>query len=172
MRILVCDSSKTGFTRRYAVWTAQALGAERMDFSEVTPEKMAKFDTIIYGGGLYEGKVNGLKQARNMFLESGARRLILFATGATPNAAEDAVKKQWAYNLRGEEIPHVYMQAGLCYEKMPLPDKLLMKLFAGFLEREQEKSPERAAFQHSMKASFDITDRNFILPLLRLAKEE
>ncbi len=42
--------------------------------------------------------------------------LVVFATGATPLAAEDTVNTIWKANISKEElmkIPHFYMQSGL-----------------------------------------------------------
>ena len=52
----------------------------------------------------------------------------------------------WSQNLSAEElekIPHFYMPAGLCYEKMSFPDKLMMKTAAAFMKRSVKKKQEK-----------------------------
>ena len=48
MKILVTYKSKTEFTKWYAQIIAKEVGAELLDFSEVTAGKMSEFDVIVY----------------------------------------------------------------------------------------------------------------------------
>ena len=91
MNVLVTYKSKTEFTKWYAEIIAKGLEADLAEFSEVTAEKMSGYDVIVYGGGLYAGRVNGFKKAKEMFATSTAKKLVVFATGATPNVVTDKV---------------------------------------------------------------------------------
>ena len=59
MKILVVYKSKTEFTKWYAEIIAKEVGGELTNISEVTADKMSEYDVIVYGGGLYAGKING-----------------------------------------------------------------------------------------------------------------
>lgn len=175
MKILVTYKSKTEFTKWYAQIIAREVEAELVDFKEVTAKKMSEFDVVVYGGGLYAGMINGLKKAKEMFAKSSAQKLVVFATGATPNEVTEKVDEVWATNLTEEEkksIPHFYMQSGLCYEKMSLPDKTLMKLLANMLSKKQDKDSTEEGQEQAIKSSYNISDEKYAKPLIEYLSGE
>ena len=175
MKILVTYKSKTEFTKRYAEIIAKELGAEMLDFKKVTAETMSEYDIIVYGGGLYAGMINGFKKTKELFAKSSAKKLVVFATGGTPNELTDKVEEVWKINLTEEEketIPHFYMQAGLCYEKMSLFNKLLMKMMANILSKQENKDDVTKAQEQSLKSSYDILDAKYAKPLIEYLLEK
>lgn len=168
-QILVTYKSVTGFTKQYAQWIAKELDCEVMDLKEVSAKTMSEYDTIIFGGRFHAGFVDGLKKAKELFEESNAHRLIVFATGATPNTAADMIEEAWKNNFTPDElerIPHFYMQSGLRYEKMPFGDKLMMKVFAAMVKRKKEKSEYEKAMEQALCSSYDLSSREYIKPLV------
>ncbi|MCI8916886.1 MAG: hypothetical protein HFF26_09520 [Oscillospiraceae bacterium] len=94
--------------------------------------------------------------------------MVLFATGAMPNEAEDQIQKTWAQNLTPEErksIPHFYLQAGLRLEKLGLGDRAMLKAAAWAMDRKQAKTPEDKAFRDAISRSYDISDPKYLRPL-------
>ena len=57
--IAIIYSSHYGFTEAYAHWLAEDLSADLLEAGKVRREDLEKYGTIIYGGGLYAGGVNG-----------------------------------------------------------------------------------------------------------------
>ena len=47
MKTIVIYHSQTGFTKRYAMWIAEAAGAECLELSEAKKKDMAAYDAII-----------------------------------------------------------------------------------------------------------------------------
>ncbi|MBR4084602.1 MAG: hypothetical protein IKK33_10025 [Lachnospiraceae bacterium] len=174
MKILVTYKSKTEFTKRYAEVIAQEVKGMLVDFKEVTVEKMSEFDVVVYGGGLYAGMINGYKKAKEMFEKSSAKKFILFATGGTPNEATKEIEEVWKHNLSAEElesIPHFYMQGGICYEKMSLPDKTIMKMMSKVLNKKKNKDSAEEGFTQAIKSSYDISSKEYAEPLIKCLLE-
>lgn len=170
-KIVVAYRSKTGFTKKYAQMIAEEIGCELADFNRMTVENMSKYDTVVYGSRLFAGTVEGLKKAKEMYRKSGAKRFIVFATGATPNTEKEIIEEVWKNNLSSEEqneIPHFYMQAGLNYENMPLSDKILMKGLAYSMKKKKDKTDKEKEFEKAIACSFDSSSREFIIPLVRM----
>ena len=84
-QILVTYKSVTGFTKQYAKWIAEELDCTMMEWKDVSAKTMSEYDTVIFGGRFHAGFVDGLKKAKEIFTESTAAKLIVFATGATPH---------------------------------------------------------------------------------------
>lgn len=174
MKILVAYKSKTGFTKKYTEMIAKEIECTLMDFKSVTPELVSDYDVFVFGGGLHAGMVNGLKKAREVFNKSRAKKFIIFATGGTPNAAAgEVLEEMWKNNLSQEElenIPHFYMQSGICYENMQLPDKLIMKMAAAMLDKKKDKDSYEEGFAQAIKGSYDISGREYAEPIIKYLK--
>lgn len=174
-KILVVYKSVTGFTRKYAEMIAQEMNCTVMDFKEVTVETMSGYDTVVFGGRLHAGSVEGLKNAKNLFRQSKAAQLIVYAIGAMPNTSTEIIEKMWSKNLSSEElshIPHFYMQGGLCYENLPLSDKLMMKMFSTMMKKKKDKNKYEKEMANAISESYDISSREYIMPLISLLKSE
>ncbi len=53
MSTIVIYKTKYGSTKTYADWIAEELVCESVDAKSVKIEDLEKYDTIVYGGGLY-----------------------------------------------------------------------------------------------------------------------
>lgn len=58
-KIAVVYKSKYGSSKKYAEWIADELKAELFEHSKIKKDDLLKYDTIIYGGGLYAGSISG-----------------------------------------------------------------------------------------------------------------
>ena len=174
-KILVVYKSITGFTKQYAEMIAQELDCTLLNFKGITVETMSNYDTVIFGGRLHAGMVDGLKKSKELFKQSKAKKLVVFATGATPQEAEDVINEVWNNNLTSTElidIPHFYMQSGLCYENMSLPDKIMMKMFSAIMKKKKDKTEHEKEFEHAISCSYDISSKEYIFPLVNSLKSD
>ena len=165
--IIILYNSKTGFTQKYARLLAEELDCPALPLGEA-PGDLSQYAAVAFGSRLHAGVVDGWKKAQKLLAGRGARKLVLFATGAMPNEAEDTIQKMWGQNLTPaalDAIPHFYLQAGLCYERMGGVDRAMMKLAAWAMTRKKAKTPEDEAFQSAIARSYDISDPKYIVPL-------
>ncbi len=172
-RIVVYKSS-TGFTKKYAEMIAERMECALADYRSVSADMLSGYEVVIFGTRAHAGMMDGYQKAKKLFEKSGVSRLILFVTGATPNAAAETVEAFWKQNLSPDElakIPHFYMQSGLCYEKMCLTDRMMMKVASGMMKRKKDKSPQDLAMEQAIKGSYDISSRHFIEPLVSYIRQ-
>lgn len=175
MKFLIVYKSTTGFTRKYAEMIGKALSCPVMGYREATAKVLSEYDTVVFGSRAHAGMIDGYKKMREMFQKSRAEHLVLFVTGATPNAAEETISAFWKQNLSADEltqIPHFYMQAGLCYERMSFADKMMMKAAAAMLKKKKEKSDADREFEKAISCSFDISDGKYAEPLISFLRAE
>lgn len=174
-KTIVLYKSSTGFTKWYAEQIAAALPCDLVPFKEATAEQLSLYDTVIFGSRAYAEHIDGFDKAKALVKKSGVKNLVLFVTGATPNDADAIINKFWENNLTAEEmrtLPHFYMQGGLNYEKMSLPDKLMMKAAAAMVKKKKDKTPEDLAFEKAIAHSFDCKSIDYIAPLLSYLRTE
>lgn len=174
-KILVCYKSVTGFTKRYAEMIAAETDGTLMDFRDVTAETVSQYDLVVFGGRFHAGTVDGLKKVKGFIAKGNVKAFVVFATGAMPATAEDTIQQAWENNLSADElrqIPHFYMPGGLCYEKMPLSEKMMMKAFAAVmksrLKNKKDKTAEDMEIERGISASYDISSKEYIKPLVSL----
>lgn len=175
MKAIVIYKSKTGFTKKYAEWICEELKCDIGSYDKLSSNSIADYDFIIYGGGIYAGKVGGLKKIKSLLRDNSRVRLVVFATGATPAAVGDSIDTIWKSNFSEDElnrIPHFYMQSGISYEKMGFLDRLLMKVFTKMLSKKEDKSPEEVGCEQSIAKSHDISSKEYIKPLIQFIKEQ
>lgn len=52
--------SKTGFTRKYAEWLAEALGCEAVPYHQAAKTNWADCDTVIFASWFHAGRIQKL----------------------------------------------------------------------------------------------------------------
>lgn len=172
-KIIIIYKSSTGFTKKYAEMLAKEMDCTLADYKTATAEMMSEYNIVIFGTRAHAGRIDGYPKIKEMFAKSTAGKFILFVTGASPNTAEDVLDTFWTQNLSAEEIadiPHFYMPGGLCYEKMTLPDKLMMKAAASIMKHNIKKKKDKTEFdlevERTISRSYDISDKKYIEPLV------
>lgn len=172
-KVIVVYKSSTGFTMKYAEMIAQEMKCALMDYKNVSLDTLSKYDIVIFGTRAHAGMIDGYQKAKKLFEKSNVGKLILFVTGATPNTSTGVIEAFWKQNLSTDEmamVPHFYMQSGLCYEKMTLTDKLMMKVAAVMIKKKKDKTASDIEFEQAIKSSYDISSKVYIEPLIQFLK--
>ena len=172
MRVLLVINSKTGFTKKYADWISEEITCSVQSYQDFlrTPTDA---DMVIFGSRVHAGRIEYLNKIKPRFKNDPTRQLIIFATGATPASVENVIEKIWAENLTDAEIksiPHFYMQSGLNYEKMGFLDRTIMKVVSRLLGSKTVKNDEESGFEQAIRASHDISSKEYIKPLVRYVR--
>ena len=98
MKILIIYKSKTGFTKKYAEWIREETDAEIIPFKRKNKVSLNLYDTIIFGAPFHAGKISGLNWLKKKLPELKNKKIIVFATGASP-AQDEEIKKAFFFSL-------------------------------------------------------------------------
>lgn len=172
MNPIVIYSSKTGFVKKYAEWIAEELSVEALPTEKVRSDDLVKFDTIIFGGGLYAGGINGIKLIKKNLNRLEGKKIALFCTGASPGR-EHEIDEVWDKNFTKEEQEKMglfYLRGGFDFDKLGLKDKVLMKLLKKKLESKKELTEDEAGMLAAYDEPADFTDKNNIKDLIDFVK--
>ena len=93
MNAIVVYKTKYGSAKTYAKWISDALGCEMADAKKTKVEELLKYDTIIYGGGLYAEVINGVSLITKNMDKLEGRKIIVYTTGITPLNCRDYYDK-------------------------------------------------------------------------------
>jgi len=168
---VVIYKSKTGFTEKYANWIAEELGCEAFPLENVNHLELSEYDLIIYGSGVRAGKMSGISFVNKNRITFPNKKLVIFATGATPVDESDAIERVRTMNVpKNSHIPFFYFQSGFNYEGMKGLDKLLMSMVRGMMQRAKDKDGTQDGMADAMKNSYDHSSRESIEPLVSYVK--
>lgn len=174
MKTLIAYRSKTGYTKKYAHWLAETLHCDCKEAPSVS--ELLSYDTVIYGGGLYMGKINGIKLITDNFDQLKNKQLILFAVGISPGKEEE-LETLWKNNLPSEEhlktIKTFYLRGGFNYQKLDFKSKFLMYgLKKFYLERKENPTEDDKGMLAMYDAPQDFTDRSALDNILKFLAEQ
>lgn len=171
MKTIVVYTSKTGFTEKYANWIGQKLNATLMTLDEAKKAKETVFDeadAIIYGGWVKAGKTVGAEWFTQRIDSWKGKKLAVFAVGGCPNDVPD-IEETLKNILTDEQRNYAkafYCQGGMNYDRMKLPARLAMKLFASMVSKKKDKTEADEKMAEMMAQSYDISDEKYTEPIV------
>lgn len=178
--IAVIYASHYGFAEAYARWMAEELEADLLEAGKVRREDLTKYGTIVYGGGLYAGGVNGISLLVKNAERLRGKKLYLFTVGASDPADPENIT-----NIRSgiakvlpatmlETIKIYHLRGGLRYSKMSMVHRTMMAMLRKVLLKKPEaelRSEDRALLE-TYGQDISFLDRTTIAPLVEDIRRE
>lgn len=164
MKTVVVYKSKSGYTRTYAEWLAEELGADLKENNRLKAEELLGYDTIIYGGGMYAGGINGLKLIKQNLESLKGRNIAVWATGANPGRPEE-MQAVWEKHFSPEQLSGIrtfYLRGGFDLSLCSTGDKVLMKLLKSHLQKKEDPTEDEKGILSMCERSVDFRDRKNI----------
>lgn len=171
MNAVVVYTSKYGSTEKYAHWIAEALGCSAKKLSELSSKDLLIFDTIIYGGGLYAGRIAGFKKFLSKLRNADNKTLALYMVGlVNPKAqgvyseiAEKNIPPKWkdqfeVFVFRGDQQ----------FSQMSAIHKLMMRMPKSMAEKKplEQRTEDDQMFIDSFGKDVFFSSKTYILPLV------
>jgi len=171
MKTVVIYKSKSGYTKKYAQWLAEALQADLFEADKFNKEQFGAYDNVIYGGGIYAVGINGIKFIKENLPSLKGKKVIVFATGLSP-AREEVINEIKDKNFSAEELGAIsffYMRGGFDTAKLKTLDGLAMKLMRRILKRKDPAamSEDDRSMLDAFEQPVDFTDKRNIEPILK-----
>lgn len=168
---VVVYSTKNGSTERYAQWIAEDCGADLRRAGETKVEELLSYETVIYGGCVYQGTLRGADLIKKNLNVLQGKKLVVFAVGLTHPADDDTFAQVLSQNFtpaQQEGIRFFHFPGALDYAKMTFPQKYLMKLLVKNIRK--RPAEQRSDIENSIVQSYgtgvDFTSRAYIQPLV------
>lgn len=172
---VVIFQSKYGSTKKYAEWIAEELDCDLVEGKKATLELLEKYETIIYGGGLYASGINGISFITNHFNKIKEKNVVIFTVGlANPNIKEQfkpIIDKNFTMEMQGK-FKIFHLRGGIDYKRLSFTHKGMMALLVKIVRK---KSDEELTDEDRMMLStygdiVDFSDRATIAPLVAYVK--
>jgi menaquinone-dependent protoporphyrinogen IX oxidase len=174
MKTAVVYKSKTGSTKEYAQWIAEELKADLFKLSDFDKSKIGDYEIFIYGGGLYAVGINGIKFIKNNWDKFKNKKLIVFATGASPKRKE-VIEDITNNNFNKEEkekIKFFYLRGGFNFEKLGFLDKFLIKKLEKNIKKKKNPNPDERGMLKAIKEPVSFRKKENIDELITYIKNE
>lgn len=175
----VIYKSKYGATEKYATWIANELNCDIFKRDNIKLDDLAEYDTIIYGGGLYAGGVNGLDIITKNFDELSNKKIVLFTCGladTTDKQNTDSIKKSLEKVLNPqmlEKIKVFHLRGSIDYSKLSIMHKMMMSMLHKMLLKKDYNSlrNEDKEMLETYGKVVNFTNKSAILPIIEYVKE-
>ena len=160
--------SRYGATERYAKWIAEALGCEALPLKQVTTAVLLKYRMLIFGGGLYMGRINGVAALTRRFQELKDKTLFVFTAGLTEPEDDGYYTFLYTRNFTEKMRKQIHFFAfpgAVDGQKLGRFHRWMMGMV---MKERARKDPENAQAYLEMK--MDFTDPRYIEPLVGKAR--
>ena len=168
---VVVYKTKYGSTKKYAQWIASALESDLFEVSEVTEENLLKYNTIIFGGGLYASGILGISLINKAFDKLKDKNLIIFTVGlADPNHTNQfipIIEKNFTKEMQ-QAIKVFHFRGAIDYKKLSFLHKSMMALLKNKVSKtnEEDRDAEAKMMLETFGQIVDFSDESTISPLI------
>lgn len=174
MNTIVIYKSKYGATKKYAEWIAEALSCEMVEAKNVKASDLLKYDTIIYGGGLYAEVINGVTLITKNFDILKDKKLIVFTTAITPLSYREyydnyVIKK----NFKPEMLEHIKVfnfMGKMLTDELSLVHKTALKSLKKIMMAKENPSELEKLLVNLCDYNNDECDKNSTKDLIDYAR--
>ncbi len=164
--ILVVFDSKYGWTRQYAAWLGEDLRADVVERTAANREILEKYSKVVYGGGLYLGRIRGLRQVRARLARPFAA---VFAVGLAL-ITQESTEQVRAANGVGY-IPFFLLRGGMDMNALTWLDRRLMGGLRHMLRRKATLTESERELLGIWEHAADFADKATLAPLVALLEE-
>lgn len=170
MNGIVLYKSKYGHTKQYATWIADALNFELKELASFKKSDIKKYDKIIYGSGVYMGKMNKIKRVKKLFSN---KPIVIFACAGNPGLDKE-INDIKQTNFVDQELKYhkfFYLPGGLDFSKVKGPMKLLTSTLHFILKHKKELTPDEKQILKGYSEPTYYVDKKHINDLLEYVQK-
>lgn len=172
MNTVVIYRSKSGYAKRYAEIISNSLEADIFDVSKISLKDIEKYDTVVYGGGLYAGGIKNVKFITKNDEFFVNKNVIVFFCGATPPRQSDVdlvIDRNFTIEQQ-KKIKIFYMRGGFDFSRLSRFDKFLMLLLKLKLKSQKELTADEKGMLNAYNTPMDFTSEKNTVDLIDYVK--
>ena len=88
-KTIVFYKSKYSNSKEFAYWISNTLKCDIFDYSDITVDKLLKYDTIIYGSNFYSNQMDGVSLITKNFEKLKNKKIIIYTVGLSSSNNPD-----------------------------------------------------------------------------------
>jgi menaquinone-dependent protoporphyrinogen IX oxidase len=171
MNAIVVYKTKYGSTKTYADWIEEELNCKIADAKEITIDELEKYDTIIYGGGLYAEIINGVSLITKNIDRLKNKKIAVYTTGITPLNCRDyydkiVIEKNFKNGL--PECIKIFNFTGkMVLDELSAVHRAALKSLKKIMSSKKEPTEMEKLLIELCDADGDFSDRSQIADLIK-----
>lgn len=170
MNAVVIYRTKYGSTKTYAEWIAEELGCVAVDYKNISASDLEKYDTIVYGGGLYAEVIRGVHIITKNLAKLEGKKIAVFSTGITPLECREyfdkyVVEKNFKPGML-DKIKVFNFMGKMKMSELSLVDKAALKTLKKIMSSKKNPTEMEKLLVDLCDADGDFSDRESIKPLI------
>ncbi len=170
MNAVVIYKSRYGSAKQYAEWIAEEIGCDIRNEKETKISDILKYDTIIYGGGLYAEVIAGVTLITKNIHKLKDKKIAVFTTGITPIEYSDYYDKYvLPKNFKNGVAENVkifnFLGKMLLSELTPV-HRTALKTLKKIMQGKENPTEMEKLLIDLCDVDADLTDRSQIAPLI------
>lgn len=171
---IILYQSKYGATKKYANWLKEETNFECIETKSAEIKKVAGYDIIILGGGIYASGIAGLSFLKKNYSVIKDKKIAVFCVGASPyeeSAFKQIVEHNFASDIK--EIPCFYCRGAWDEESMSFKDKTLCKMLQKAVSKKDPSTYEiwEKALMCAVGQKCDWTDKEYLKPIIEFVNK-
>lgn len=174
MNAIVIYKTKYGATKKYAEWISEELGCEIVDAKNVKIDDILKYNTIIYGGGLYAEIINGVHMLTKNMDKLQGKKIAVFTTGLTPPDCRDYYDKMVIEKNFKDGLPEnvkVFNYLGkMVVSELSLVHRTALKTLKKIMQGKENPSDMERLLVELCDADGDFCDKEAIGELIEYVR--
>jgi len=171
---LVLYKSKRGSSKQYAEWIAEELRADLYESSKFPVTDWEKYSRVIYCGGLYANRINGIRFIAKNHARLSGKKIIAVACGLSYPHIEESVAR--VVNGLARKLPQALhanvrlflVRGSITYSQLGFFENTILKLLEKTLRKKDPQAlvPEEQEMLGVLGRDFSFVDRAFIQPII------
>ncbi len=176
MTTVVIYESRYGHTKKYAQWIAEEVKADIFEKSQINIENLNKYNTIVYGGGLYASGISGISFITKNYEKLINKRIIVFTVGLASTDIEEVftpiLDKSFSDDMQ-KNIEFFHFRGGIDYKNLSLTHKSMMFMMKTIISKKDAKelSEDDKQLLATYGEKVDFLDKKTIMPLVSFITE-
>ena len=167
---LIIYAGKYGTTERYASWISEKTGADIYPLYQVTSRMLKRYNTIVYGGAVYGGKILGLSFLKKHLDELKKHQLILFTVGLTMPGDEKAFRYMLDRNLDHDQqagLRTYHFLGAIRFKQLNPKEKMMMWLLKSAILKKAFRSQVEADLLECYNGELDYANEAYVEDLVK-----
>ena len=176
MNAIVVYKTKYGSTKAYAQWIGEELNCRVEDAKKIKIDELEKYDTIIYGGGLYAEIINGVILITKNMDRLKNKKIAIYTTGITPLDCRDYYDKIVIDKNFKNGVPEglkIFNFTGkMILDELSSVHRTALKSLKKIMSSKKDPSDMEKLLVTLCDANGDFSDRSQIADLVKFVKAD
>lgn len=172
-REVIIYKSKYGTTQKYAKLISIKSNIDLLELSLVKPNDLLKYDTIIFGGSLYMGKIQGIKFISDNYSKIKKKNLMIFSVGLSASdqkSLADIRKQNFTQAMINDKLPLIHLPGKIVFNKLTFLHRSLMKMIISSLRKKEDLTAADKNMLNSYDNPKSTIEKPAIEPIISFIK--